>query len=78
MAGVATITVRTSLTPFTKSTTVSGDAAACVVSSHPPATALAIFAIDEPNRRPRPTGISQMGATDRCNGRSSPPSLCST
>src|SRR5260370_30634319 len=48
------------------------------VSSHPPTNALAIFGIELPNRCPRPTGSSQIGATDRCRGRSSPPSLCST
>jgi predicted anti-sigma-YlaC factor YlaD len=36
MAGVVTITVMTVFTPFMKSSTVSGEAAACVVSSHPP------------------------------------------
>src|SRR5260370_2581946 len=48
------------------------------VSSHPPTKALAIFGMELPNRCPRPTGNSQIGATDRCSGRSSPPSLCST
>jgi hypothetical protein len=37
IAGVATITVTTSFTPFIKSTTVAGEARASLVNSHPPA-----------------------------------------
>src|SRR5260370_8141419 len=48
------------------------------VSSQPPTTALAIFGIELPKCCPRPIGISQIGATDKWYGRSSPPSLCST
>src|SRR5260370_33496773 len=48
------------------------------VSSQPPATASAIFGIEPPKCFPRPTGISQIGATDKWYGRSSPPTFCCT
>src|SRR5262245_44166084 len=46
-------------------------------NSHPPKITSANLGIATPHFLPRPNGSSQMGATDKWNGLSSPPSLCS-
>src|SRR5438105_632399 len=46
-------------------------------NSHPPTKTSANLGSEAAHFLPRPKGSSQMGATDKWKGRSSPPSLCS-